>query len=543
MIALMLAALDQTIVSTAGPAIQHDLRIPPALYACITTAYLVAATVMVPIYGKLSDRLGRKPVLLAGILIFLAGSLLCGIAWNATALIVFRAVQGLGAASLFTSTLAVIADLFPPAERGRYSGVIGGVMGIASLAGPLVGGFITDNFGWHWVFFVNLPLGAIAVWFVASRMPSLGGQAPEDRRDMDVAGALWLIMAVVPLLVALSLGRSAGMSAGDGFAWGSWQILSMFAVAAMGAAAFARTELRAHDPILHFEIFRDRVISLSLLTMFVLGSVFLSAVVFLPLFLVNVVGVSATRAGVTMMPLTLAVVVASVASGQLVSHIGRYRVILLSSLAILAAGFAVLGFTLTPTTSQASITLQMIVIGLGIGPSLPLYTLIAQNVAVDAQLGVVTAASMFARSLGQVIGVALLGTIFAAGLQHQVQRRVGTAVADAPPVVRDAVRGGMSAGQAGGEGAAAVAFDTAAVKGRVRQVLAAGNVGIGAPATAASALAAVDRVAEAFRVAFTKAIAALYMVSMAATLLAFVLTWMIPERPLRRHHGDAPVLE
>src|SRR5690606_34947372 len=291
--AQMLAGLDQTIVATAGPAIQQDLQVPAGLYAWITTAYLIGATVMLPVWGKLSDIFGRKPILVVGVVLFLLGSVLAGLSPGTMVLIAARGVQGLGAASLFTTTMAVIADLYPPAVRGKYMGLMGAVMGISSVIGPLVGGILTDTLGWHWVFFVNLPIGGLALWFILSKMPRLPGRG--RTAPIDIAGAVWLVVAVVPLLVALSI---AGSGEEAGATW--WLV----AVGVVGAVLFLRTERRAADPILDLRLFRDRVIGRSTATVFVLGAAFLFSMIFLPLYLVNVVGVSATSAGLALLPLT-----------------------------------------------------------------------------------------------------------------------------------------------------------------------------------------------------------------------------------------------
>ena len=542
-LALLLAGLDQTIVSTAGPAIQRDLRIPAALYAWITTSYLVASTVMVPIWGKLSDIFGRKPVLLAGVGLFLFGSLLCGLAPTAFLLIAFRAVQGLGAAALFTSVFAVIADLFPPAERGRYTGLISGVWGLSSVVGPLVGGFITDTVGWHWIFFVNLPIGAVALWFIITKMPRFGARGGE-RAPLDLAGAAWLVTAVVPLLLALSLGRTDPRAGDGGWGWGSWQIVGMFALAAVGAAAFVRTERRAADPLLHLELFQSRVIGLSTLAAFILGAAFLAAVVFLPLYLVNVTGVSATRAGLTMMPLTLGMVAGSVVSGQIVARIGRYKRLLVGSVALLMAGYAVMGFTLTPESTAGEVTLKMIFVGIGMGPSMPLYTLIAQNGARLPQLGVVTAAVTFSRSLGQVIGVAVFGTVFAAALTGAVGREVQGVLAPLSPPARALVTASAPlasatpAGEGAAEGAAAVAFDGAAVRAAIARRGAEG--GAAASGATAEALGAVEPLRAGFARAFTGAITTLYRLGLVVVALGLVVSLLIPDVPLRRHHEEVP---
>lgn len=421
LLGMLLAALDQTIVATAGPVIQRDLAMPAALYAWITTAYMVSSTVLVPLWGKLSDLLGRKPVLLAGIGVFLLGSLLCGLSRGSTALIVARAVQGLGAASLFTSAFAVVADIFPPAVRGRYTGLFGGVWALSSVVGPLVGGLLTDQLGWHWAFFVNLPVGAIAVLVIAAWMPPLGRRT--GRAPVDVAGALALIAAIVPLLLALSLGRSAGamlpagvgadLAAGAGFAWSSWPILALLGTAVAGLVAFVLIERRAADPILDLALFNNPIFAWGNAAAFAIGASFFAGIVFLPLFTVNVLGLSATDSGMTMMPLTLGIVAGNVAAGQLVSRLGRYRGLMLGALALLAGALALMAFTLGPGATRAELIFKMVLIGLGVGPSIPLYTIAVQNGVPPARIGVATASVTFFRQMGATVGVAALGTIFA----------------------------------------------------------------------------------------------------------------------------------
>jgi EmrB/QacA subfamily drug resistance transporter len=409
LMSLMLAGIDHTIVSTAGPAIQEDLRIPASFYAWITTSYLVASTVMMPIYGKLSDIYGRKPILLVGVGLFLAGSALAGLSTTTAALIAARTVQGLGAASLFTSALAVIADLYPPERRARYMGLLSATMGISSVIGPLVGGLVTDAFGWHWAFFINLPLGAVAVYLIVTRMPNF---AARRGSPVDIAGSVTLAFGVVPILIALSLlGGEGGGAGADG------SLLTMlFTAGAVGLAAFVVAERRAHDPIVDARLFRGRTIGLATAAMFVLGGAFLFTVIFLPLYLVNVVGVSATSAGFALTPLMLGMVSTSVGSGQLVGRFGHPRGFLIGGLVLLLAAFALLGFGLESDSSRLEVTLMMVLVGLGFGPSLPLYTLVVQNAAEPKDIGSVTATSTFARSMGQVIGITAFGALFAAGL-------------------------------------------------------------------------------------------------------------------------------
>jgi EmrB/QacA subfamily drug resistance transporter len=419
LLGLLLAALDQTIVATAGPFIQRDLSIDPGLYVWITTAYLVASTVLVPIYGKLSDIYGRRRILLIAIGIFLLGSFACGIAQSATQLIAYRAVQGIGSAGLFTSAFAIVADLFPPAERGKWQGMFGAAWGVSSVVGPLLGGVITENLSWHWTFFVNLPIGAVAAGLIASRMPALRG-THETRPRLDVLGALALAVATLPLLLALSLGHAEG-AATTGWPWRSWQIAALLVTSAVGLIAFIVIEQRAANPILDFKLFRIKTFAVGSLAAFVVGNAFLGAIVFLPLFMVNVVGLSATSSGLTTTPLTFGIVAANIASGHLVSRLGSYKGVLLVSLVIQVASFALLALTLTTGETQLGMSVKMVLLGIGLGPSIPLFTLAIQTSVPPPQIGVATAAATFFRQMGTTIGIAILGTIFATSFAGGLQ--------------------------------------------------------------------------------------------------------------------------
>ncbi len=470
LLGLLLAALDQTIVSTAGPTIQRDLAIAPSLYTWITTSYLVASTVCVPVYGKLSDLYGRKAILLSGIAIFLTGSVLCGVAQTALQLILFRAVQGIGAASLFTSAFAVVADLFPPQERGKWQGLFGACFGLASVIGPLAGGFLTDNFGWHWVFFVNLPIGLAAMAFIVTKMPALRRETQGPVR-IDVAGALALVVAVVPLLLALSLGRATVQPGETAYLWGSWQILTLFATALVGSLAFVAVEQRAADPVLDLRMFKNRPFAMGVATAFAAGAAFLGGIVFLPLFMVNVVGLSATSSGLTTLPLTFGIVGGNILTGQIVARIGRYKVLIVASLALMVVAFAVLGLTLTPESTQGEVTLKMVLLGLGLGPSIPLFTLHLQNAVEPRHVGVATSTGTFARQMGSTVGLAILGTFFGTALADGMSTRMTAATEGMPAEMVARFRdGGESGGGAGAseEGATPRGhFDRAAVEARV----------------------------------------------------------------------------
>ena len=461
LLAMFLAALDQTVVATAGPDMQRSLHLAPGLYTWITTAYLVSSTVLVPVYGRLSDLFGRKVILLVGVVIFLAASALCGISQNATQLIAFRALQGVGSASLFTSAFAVVADLFTPAERGKYTGLFGAVFGISSLVGPLLGGFITDHFGWHWVFFINLPIGAVALTFILLRMPPLKPQL-QVRPSVDVMGAVLLAVGTVPLLIGASLGRAVLREGDVGYLWTSPPMLAMGLLVVLGLVGFVAWELRVKDPLVDLSLFKTPAVKWGVATMFVLGAAFLTPMVFLPLFMVNVVGVTATASGLTISPLVMGIVAGNVVSGQLASRFGKYKPFMLVALVVMTCGFLVMGFTLTASSTQSEVTLKMVLLGLGLGPSIPLYTLAIQNAVDPRQMGVATSMTTFFRSMGSTVGVAVVGSLFATTLSEGVSTRLAKATEGLPPQLVQ--RFSQRQGGGGEEGGGSMRFDAEAQK-------------------------------------------------------------------------------
>lgn len=513
MLALFLGAIDQTIVSTALPRIVEDLG-GLERYAWVFTAYLVASTVLVPVYGKLADMRSRKRITLAAIAVFLTGSFLCGLAGEfgslpligdgMNQLIVFRAIQGFGAAGLFSMAFIVIADLFPPSERGRYQGIVSATFGIASVLGPLLGGFLTDNAtdvipgiaGWRWVFYVNVPFGALAVWFVAKRMPPLLPRG--ERGRLDLASAALLLAGLVPLVTVLQLDRGE-------HPWTAPLTLALLAWSGAMLALFVWRSLRTASPILDFTLFDNRVFRTANAAVFFHGATFLSAVAFLPLFVVNVLGVSATGAGMALVPLSLAVVFGSLVSGQLVSRYGHYRLLMLIGTSILIVGVLLLT-SLTPDATLRQVTLYMVVVGLGLGPSGPLYTLAVQNSVDVRRMGQATSATQFFRQIGGAIGTAVLGSVLVTTLAAGFATHLGDL-------------GSVVAIDVSGEGISAAGD----VVGQI-QAAYGGDLPEGL----------LEAVSSGVKQAFTDAITAVYRLVVVMAAAAFALTWFIPVLPLRR---------
>ncbi len=403
MLTLLLAALDQTIVGTAMPRIIAELR-GFEHYAWVTTAYLLTSTAVVPIVGKLTDLYGRKRFLLGGVVAFLLASALCGLAQDMTQLIVFRGVQGLGGGVLMATVFAGVSALFPPRERARYQGIFGAIFGLASIIGPLIGGYLTDYLSWRWVFYVNLPVGFIALMALALFFPDTR-QERTGRPRIDFAGSATLVAGVAPLLLALSWG-------GREFPWTSPEIVGMLGFSVLMIGLFLWIESRAPEPIIPLRLFRLNAIAVSCFGLAVMAAAMFGTILFIPLFLQGVVGSTAAQSGSVLAPMMIAMVTTSTLAGQLIARTGRTKPFGVAGLAIAALGFFLLS-TMGPDADYLTVMRNMVVIGIGLGPSMPTFTLAAQNAVPFSELGVVTSVTQFARSMGGTIGAAGFGSLMA----------------------------------------------------------------------------------------------------------------------------------
>jgi EmrB/QacA subfamily drug resistance transporter len=403
-LAVLLAALDQTIVATALPAVAGDLGGVRDL-AWVVTSYLLATTVSTPLYGKLGDVVGRKPVLLGAIVLFELGSALAGAAGSMLALVLFRAVQGLGAGGLIVTAMAVIADLVEPRQRAKYMGLIGGVFAVASVAGPLLGGLLVDHASWRWVFYVNLPVGLAALAVIAVRVP---WRAPSQRLALDLAGAALLSLAAAGIVLVTAWG-------GGRYAWDSATILGLGAGAVIALAAFVARERRAADPVLPLGLFASRAFSVANAIGFLVGLAMFGAVTFLPLYLQVVRGASATEAGLRLLPFVVGSLLASALSGRVLSRAGGEKAFPVAGSTLMVAGMYALS-RLGVDTPFAVIVVDMLVIGVGIGLVMQTVIVIAQGAADRRDIGVATSTATFSRSIGASIGVAVFGAVFASRL-------------------------------------------------------------------------------------------------------------------------------
>ncbi|MCC6178224.1 MAG: MFS transporter [Chloroflexi bacterium] len=400
MLTLLLSALDQTIVGTAMPRIIADLQ-GFDHYAWVTTAYLLSSTAVVPIVGKLSDIYGRKLFLVGGAAFFLLASMLCGLSQTLTQLIVFRGMQGIGGGILMSMVFTTISSIFPPARRGRIQGVFTSIFGFASIVGPLLGGYLTDALSWRWVFYVNLPVGLIALAVLWFGFPNI--RPARTDRPIDILGAVTLVASVVPLLLALSW-------AGGEYAWGSPQILGLLAFAGLMTAIFLTVESRAPEPIIPLGLFKNPIISIAVASMMLVTMGMFGTILFVPLFIQGVIGASASQSGTVMMPMMLTMIVASTAAGQIISRTGRYKIVAVFGMSVAAFGMFLLS-QMGPDATYTTVIRNMMIIGLGLGPTMPVFTIAAQNSVPFNLLGVVTSLTQFARSIGSTLGAALFGSL------------------------------------------------------------------------------------------------------------------------------------
>jgi EmrB/QacA subfamily drug resistance transporter len=475
MLAVLLAALDGTIVATALPTITAELGGLDQL-SWVVTGYLLASTISTPIYGKLGDLYGRKRVFQAAIVIFLLGSALCGQAQGMGELIAFRTLQGLGGGGLIVLAQAIIGDVVSPRDRGRYQGIFGAVFGISSVAGPLIGGFLVDNASWRWIFYVNLPIGIVALAVIAVAL-----RVPEQRREarIDVLGTILLSLAAGCFVLATSLG-------GQTYGWGSWEIVGLGVVTVAATALLIPVEKRAAEPVLPMSLFSSRVFTVAGAIGFIVGFGLFGATTYLPLFLQIVTGASPTGSGLELLPLILGLLVTSIGSGQLIARWGHYRPFPIAGTALMVVGFWRLS-TMEPSTSALERSLDMVILGLGIGLVMQVLVLAVQNDVDYRDLGVATSGATFFRSIGGCFGVAICGAIFSNRLGAEL-----AGLANLPPA------------------------------------LASGNVTRDQVAQLPTAAR------EAFVGAYADALTTVFLVCAPVAALAFLLAWLLPEKPLRR---------
>ncbi|MBI2856893.1 MAG: MFS transporter, partial [Chloroflexi bacterium] len=506
---LFLASLDQTIVGTALPRIIADLG-GFSQYTWVLTSYLVAITVIGLIAGKLSDLYGRKWLLMVAVTVFIAGSILCGLSATMNQLIVFRGLQGIGGGAIMGLAFIILGDLFPPAERGKYAGFLSGVFGLSSIIGPALGGFITDNLSWNWVFFVNVPLGVLIVILFAFFFPQV---RPDFKRPrIDFPGIISLTLTVVPLMLALSLG-------GVDYEWSSPLIVGMLAFSLVMLAAFLRVESRSPEPILPLWLFKNGIVSVSSAIVFIVGFGMFSAIVFVPLYFQGVLGLTATSSGTFLTPMMLGTVFGGLISGQLLSRAGgHYRLQGATGVVIMLTGIFLLSRMTAGTSSGAAIR-NIVITGLGVGTTFPVYMIAVQNAVAHPVLGIATATNTFFRTVGGALGLAVVGALmnntfsarFTADLMPQLSAMIPPqqlkTLAESPRVLVSpdalaqlhAMFGGM--GQQG-----EALFDTLVVT---------------------------------MREALGSAIAHVFLVSFFVLLGAFALSFFVKQIPLRHSHGES----
>ncbi len=417
MLGMFTAAMDQTIVGTSMPRIIADLG-GFGLYSWVGTGFLLASTATVPIVGKLTDIYGRKPFYMGGIFVLILGSALCGSAQNVEQLIAFRVIQGLGAGTIMGIAFAILGDVFTPAERGRWIGLMSGVFASASVIGPLIGGTLTDHVHWRWIFYVNLPLGTLALTVLLFGMPNI---KPVLKSRLDYRGVVLLLATVVPLLLAFSW-------AGSRYDWLSPQVIGFFGWAVLGLIVFTYAEMRTEEPLLPISLFRNRIFAVSALITLITGVGMMGSIFYIPLFVQGVIGRSATNSGLVTMPMMISMAIASSIAGQIMSRLGRYKFLAVLGLSIMVAGVVLLARMDVHSTSTDA-TIAMILFGIGLGTAMPIFMLAVQNAVPYRLMGVSTSTIQFLRSVGGTMGVAIMFSL----IQSQYHKSL---VANVPESVR-----------------------------------------------------------------------------------------------------------
>ena len=431
LLAMFLFALDQTVVGTALPKIITDLN-GNTLYTWSVTIYLLTSTISGPIYGKLSDLYGRRPIVIFAVSLFLVGSALAGLSGSMEQFILFRGLQGLGGGAIFPIALAVVADLYTPAERGKYLGFFGAVFGLSSLVGPGLGGFITDNFGWHWIFFINIPIGLISLFILWRLLPAI--RRPEAGQNIDYLGAAVFTAAVSGFLV--------GLSNKQGGQWTDPAVGGLMLLGLVVGVVFIWIESRADDPIVPLALFRLRTFTISVAAMFFAGFGFLTGIIFLPRWFQAVAGASATESGYNILPLLVGLIFSAIAAGQIVARVGRYKYLMFGSLLLLGLSLFLMT-NLRTETDRPILWLWMLLAGLGVGPSFAVFTLIVQNAVSPDRIGAATGSLTFFQQIGGTVGLTIAGTLFADRIKTEIPVQLVAAGVPKPLVDAFSAGGGQ----------------------------------------------------------------------------------------------------
>ena len=516
LLALFLFALDQTVVGTALPIISTELD-GAALYTWGFTIYLLTSTISGPIYGKLSDLYGRRPIFIWAVGLFLAASVFAGLSQEMWQFILARGLQGLGGGAVFPIAFAIIADLYPPEERAKYGALFGAVFGLSSVLGPLLGGFVTDTFGWPWIFFLNVPLGLISLFVCWLLLPPI--KHPESGRNIDYVGAGLFTAALVPILLGLSNKRT--------LEWTDPWVGGLILLGLALAAVFVWWESRAPDPIIQLELFRNRTVTISVLAMFLAAFGFFGAIVFLPQWFQVVRGMGATESGLNLLPLVFALILGATLSGQIAARTGRYKEIILGAMVILAFGLFLMT-SLRANTELPLLWIWMVVAGIGVGPSFALFAALVQNSVEPRQIGSATASLTFFQQIGGTIGLTIAGTLLADSLVKELPGRLQANNIPQPMIDQFT--------QAGGGGAGALDLTgTGDLGQRILEAVPAPFRALVEPI--------IPQLVLSIQEAFALAIATTFWVGIGAAVLAAVFALFLrnPKRPAGRPEEAPPI--